>query len=321
MEQNGEKLATDEEILQYKKLKNQIRRLTRKSKKILEKEIAKNSKSNPKAFWKYTQSKLKTRAGIPDLMMPGGILKSAEGEPDLILPGSSDKKYKNYQASKFTCSDQEKADLFSTYFESVFTKEPDSENLPIFEKRNYTSELNTIEITADAVKKKLTKIKVNKSPGPDSIHPRVLKEISDTMASPIATIFSTSLRNKELPDEWKSAKISAIYKKGNKTDPLNYRPVSLTCVLCKIMESIIRDHVIKHMKTNNLFSAKQFGFISGRSTTLQLLHVLNIWTDILDQGGSIDAIYCDFMKAFDKVPHKRLSLKVDKYGITGNALG
>ena len=75
------------------------------------------------------------------------------------------------------------------------------------------------------------------------------------------------------------------------------------------------------MKLNNLFSEKQFGFISGRSTNLQLLHVLNIWTDILDQGGEIEAIYCDFMKAFDKVPHKRLIHKINKYGIKGNVLG
>ena len=74
------------------------------------------------------------------------------------------------------------------------------------------------------------------------------------------------------------------------------------------------------MKDNNLFSQKQFGFIDGRSTTLQLLHVLHIWSDILDQGGSLDSVYCDFMRAFDKVPHKRLAHKVEKYGITGNII-
>ena len=75
------------------------------------------------------------------------------------------------------------------------------------------------------------------------------------------------------------------------------------------------------MKNNNLFSQYQFGFISGRSTVLQLLHVLNIWIEVLDQGGTLDAIYCDFMKAFDKVPHRRLVYKVEKYGIQGNVIG
>ena len=110
-------------------------------------------------------------------------------------------------------------------------------------------------------------------------------------------------------------------KKGVRTHPLNYRPVSLTCIICKIFENIIRDHIIKHMKENNLFSPKQFGFIEGRSPTLQLLHVLDIWTKILNQGGTLDVVYCDFMKAFDKVPHQRLLLKLEKYGINGNILG
>ena len=86
------------------------------------------------------------------------------------------------------------------------------------------------------------------------------------------------------------------------------------------MESIIRDHIVIHMVKNNLFSPKQFGFISGRSTTLQLLHVIEIWSQILDRGGNIDSIYCDFMKAFDKVPHRRLVYKVSKYGIKGDVI-
>jgi hypothetical protein len=68
----------------------------------------------------------------------------------------------------------------------------------------------------------------------------------------------------------------------------NYRPVSLTCILCKVLEKFVRDHIVNHMKRNTLFSPKQFGFISGRSTSLQLLYVLERWTKILDEGGSLD---------------------------------
>ena len=126
---------------------------------------------------------------------------------------------------------------------------------------------------------------------------------------------------KKLPVEWKHANVSAIFKKGKRTAPQNYRPVSLTSVVCKVLESLIRDSIVNHMSENNLFSPKQFGFLAGRSTVLQLLKVLDIWTKILDQGGCIDVIYCDFMKAFDKVPHRRLLYKLEKYGITGNTLG
>ena len=165
--------------------------------------------------------------------------------------------------------------------------------------------------------KKLLKLKINKSPGPDAIHPRVLHEIAEAISKPLTIIFRSSLRNRELPDEWKYANVSSIHKKGSKTLPQNYRPVSLTSVVCKIMEGIIRDHIIEHMKINKMFSDKQFGFISGRSTTLQLLNVLTIWSEILDEGGTIETIYCDFMKAFDKVPHQKLLYKIGKYGIVG----
>lgn len=233
----------------------------------MKKIIANNAKTNPKAFWQYCQSKLKTRTEIPDLIKPG-----TEDTPE------------------FTTSDQEKADIFLNYFSSVFTSEPDNDRLPHFDQREFARELDNIMITKKMVENKLKKIKVNKSPGPDQIHPKVLREVTSAIITPLADIFATSIYTKNLPDEWKHAQVSAIYKKGKKTMPNNYRPVSLTCIVCKLLESIIRDHIIKHMTDNNLFSPRQFGFITGRSTTLQLLHVLNIWTEILDQGGSLDII-------------------------------
>ena len=139
-------LATEEQELQYRRLRNQVRRLTKKGKKILEKNIAKTCKTNPKSFWKYAQTKLKTRTGIPDLQ----------------LNSSNNITYtKNYQ---------EKADILQEFFSSVFTEETPGDP-PYFEKRKYDSELNDIQISSDMVKKKLLKIKVNKSPGPDKIHP------------------------------------------------------------------------------------------------------------------------------------------------------
>ena len=90
----------------------------------------------------------------------------------------------------------------------------------------------------------------------------------------------------------------------------NYRPISLTSVVCKIMESIVRDAIMNNMKINNFFSNKQFGFLSGRLTTLQLLKVLADWTEALDNGHIIDIIYTDFQKPFDSVPHTRLISKI-----------
>ena len=96
---------------------------------------------------------------------------------------------------------------------------------------------------------------------------------------------------------------------------------SLTCVACKIMESIIKDVVMTYLLENNLLSNCQFDFVSGRSVQLQLLSLLNHWTDILDSGHTIDVIYLDFKKAFDSVLHMCLLSKLHSYGFRDPLLG
>jgi len=91
-----------------------------------------------------------------------------------------------------------------------------------------------------------------------------------------------------LPVECKCANITPLYKKGCRADVSNYRPVSLTSVVCKLMESILRANIMEHFTANKFFSSKQFGFIKQRSMTLQLLQILDIWTECLEQGGQIE---------------------------------
>ena len=102
--------------------------------------------------------------------------------------------------------------------------------------------------------------------------------------------------------------------------PNNYRPFSLTSIICKLLEKIVPQAVMEHLIDNGLINDNQHGFVPGRSCITQLLVVLDHWTDILDDHGALDAIYLDFAKAFDKVPHERLLLKVENHGIKGNAL-
>ena len=181
-------------------------------------------------------------------------------------------------------------------------------------------ELKDLVINKAMVLTLLQNLKTDKSPGPDSLHPRLLFEIKESIAEPLSIIFNQSLALKTVRKEWKNAHISAIFKKGNKSQAQNHRPVSLTSVVCKIMEKLIRLHIINHMKANKLFSNKQYGFIEGRSTALQLLEVIDKWSEALDEGLDIDCICTDFQKAFDKVPHKRLIKKIEIYGITNPIL-
>jgi len=279
-----------ETYTEYQRLRNQVRKLTRKAKKLQEKLIAKNIRTNPKKFWAYAQSKSKSKVGVSDL-------------------------YNDETNSTLTNTDTDKAEVLSDFFASVFTKE-DTEDMPTMDIR--TEEvMENIVISEDMVKTKLDKLKTCKSPGPDKLHPRILKELSGVLAQPLSIIFNATLNTGRLPEQWKYANITAIFKKGDKKDPGNYRPVSLTCIVCKVLESIIRTEIIKHMRTNSLFSPKQYGFINGRSTVLQLLKVLDEWTEIIDNGAAVDVVYCDFKKAFDTVPHARLIHKLEQYGIKG----
>ena len=130
-------------------------------------------------------------------------------------------------------------------------------------------------------------------------------------------IYKPLVHHIHLPDEWKHANITAIDKKENKNIPGNYRPISLTSIICKLLEKPVRNSIVNYTKTNNWFTRQQLGFIGGRSTVLQLIQWKK-WTNILDMGGCIEEICdCDFMKAFDKVPHRRLLDKLRYYGIEG----
>ena len=163
----------------------------------------------------------------------------------------------------------------------------------------------------------LKALNVNKSCGPDNLHPRLLLELAETIALPVSILFNATLKDRILPEDWKLAFITAIYKKGSRHLPENYRPISLTSILCKVMEKFVRDNVVLHLLQENLLSNKQYGFITGRSTATQLLYYLDECLKKIANGGVIDAIYLDFSKAFDTVPHRRLLGKLEAYGIGG----
>ena len=122
----------------------------------------------------------------------------------------------------------------------------------------------------------------------------MLKELAELIVTPLTNLFRATLRLGLVPSDWKTAHVSPIFKKGAPNMPVNYRPVSLTCILCKVMESLLREAIVEFLTANNLLSDRQFGFIGGRSTTLQLLNFLESCTDVMASRGVIDAVYLDF---------------------------
>ena len=120
-------------------------------------------------------------------------------------------------------------------------------------QRNFKEWLTSMEISKERIKKKILQLKVSKAPGPDGLHPRLLKELAQQLATPLEVIFQLSHSQGKVPSDWTKGEITAIHKKGSRRSVGNYRPVSLTCIICKIMESLIRETIIDHMRSNKLF--------------------------------------------------------------------
>ena len=161
-------------------------------------------------------------------------------------------------------------------------------------------------------------MKTNKSPGPDYLPPMLLKETIVQTTKALNIIFNESMSTSTLPKVWKTSNVSPIHKKGSKSKCDNYRPVSLTCIASKLMESIVRDEIMAFLLDNNRFIPQQYGFLPKRTAILQLLKVLDDWTEALDKNEIVEIVYMDFKKAFDSVPHNRLLYKLHHLGIRGN---
>ena len=146
------------------------------------------------------------------------------------------------------------------------------------------------------------------------------QSIHRKLAPILQLIFQRSLDTGKLPDIWKVANVSPIFKKGEKSDPSNYRSISLTCVLCKILEHIVASSVAKHFTELDILYDLQHGFREKSSCETQLIMLVDESAKNMQMGKQTDLILLDFSKAFDKVAHEKLLLKLHQYGIRGDTL-
>ncbi len=210
------------------------------------------------------------------------------------------------------------ADLLNGQFESVFSQDnpitpgllPDTSPHPT---------MPDIDITEPGVRKMLERLKPHKAMGPDEIGPRILKELAPTIAPILTVVFRRSYQTGLIPDDWRRANVVAIYKKGRRCDASNYRPISLTCVCCKVMEHIMASSIMRHARANHLMYDLQHGFREKRSCETQLLEFQADILASLTEGKQTDAVILDFSKAFDKVNHRKLVAKMAHYGVRGKS--
>ena len=260
----------------------------KKAKKKFESKLAKESKTNQKLFFSYVNSKRKSR--------------------DTVGPLSNDN-------SDVIQDDKEMADLLNEYFCTVFTAEDREKELTSADYRG--PYLATFNISEELIEKKICNLKKGKAPGPDVIYNSFLVECKRNITYPLTKIFRKSLELGKVPNDWKLANVTPLFKKGDRSKCCNYRPISLTSTVCKVMESCIRGNIITFLQDHKLLKSSQHGFMNKKSCLTNLLELLEHITKYIDEGYPVDIIYLDFAKAFDKVPHKILLKKLRKKGITG----
>uniref|UniRef100_K7EZY7 Reverse transcriptase domain-containing protein n=1 Tax=Pelodiscus sinensis TaxID=13735 RepID=K7EZY7_PELSI len=258
---------------EFKGIARECRGVIRKAKAQMELRLAKDVKDNKKGFYRHVNKKKVIREGVRPLMDEGGNLVT---------------------------DDVGKAEVLNAFFASVFTDKVGSWTSAPSDAR--WDEDGQPVVGKEQVRNYLEKLNVHKSMGPDLVHPRVLRELANIIVEPLAIIFEKSRRSGEIPDDWKKANVVPIFKKGKKDDPGNYRPVSLTSVPGKIMEGILKESILRHLDERKVIRNSQHGFTKGKSCLTNLISFYDEVTGSVDMGKSVDVIYLDFSKAFDKSP-------------------
>jgi len=278
------------DFVSHREFSNTLSRMMVRARTEYENRIA--ASPNKKLFFKAVRSKLQNKVTIPLLQRSPGVLCT---------------------------SAEEVAVEFARSFAAVYSEEP-SGCLPALTVPAGVGSCASVSFSPEKVKSLLSKLNIDVAPGPDGISSRVLKYCCDGLAVPLSMLMTSSFVRHTLPDDWLTGTVTPIYKKGNKLIPSNYRPITLTSLVCKLTERVIHAEILEFAKRNHIIPAQQHGFVPGRSVITNLLSCVDEWTKSNDRGSPVDVIYLDFAKAFDRVPRRRLLYKLQCYGIRGDLL-
>ena len=202
------------------------------------------------------------------------------------------------------------ADLFNSFFFEQFSSRS---NYKI--KIDYNKP-NQVHFSVPDVKNILKNLDPNKAPGPDKIHGKILKNCASALCTPLTLLFQSSFYTCNIPNDWKTANVVPVYKKGSKNSVQNYRPISLTSLIMKVYEKVIAAELLK--RVNEKINSRQHGFLPLKSCESQLLPFVDQLARGLNDSSRIDIVYFDFAKAFDSVNHDIILEKLKiRFGIDG----
>ena len=221
--------------------------------------------------------------------------------------------------SEVIFEDMEKATVLNEYFTEITNLNDTDVNLPYFDERT-TDVFPAIEISRTEVLETIRTLQLNKATGPDGISHRLILGAAHSICKPLSILFNLSLRKSQFPSSWKEANVVPLFKKGEHKLPSNYRPISLLSSIGKLMERIVFKHMYNFLHERKLINKYQSGFQPGHSTVFQLTEIYDRISKSLDERKYTCMVFCDISKAFDRVWHKGLLLKLTSYGFKNNFL-
>jgi hypothetical protein len=228
----------------YMRVEKETSKKIRNAKRKLDKDLVSNADKNNQKFTKYMKSKTKSKTTIGPLITKEKTVLS---------------------------ENKEMADELNRFFSSVFTQE-DLTSIPAAEQEPNMQRMEPVTVNEADILCKIRKLRKDAAPVPDRISPKILQQLEKSFLVPLKLLFNITLIAGKVPSEWKTATVTPIFKKGTKGDPGNYRPVSLTSVPCKLLESVIKDKIMSHLLNNELIKDSQHGFMPGRSCSTNLVH-------------------------------------------------
>ena len=279
--------------LQYLAARARSKSLIRRYKIQILAGLSQAAKSSPRNFWGKINGQRASDHGIPVLRSEDGAMVE---DPHL------------------------KAEALSRAFFKAFLKEPEICGLGVSAHRLIPASRDIV-FSSTGISSQLCKINPYKAQGVDGISSHILKRFGKVFAPAIAMLFQSFFDSGYVPLDWRRAIVHPIpKKKPAPSNPTDYRPISLTCQLCKVFEHVLVSHMHAHFAEYGVLSNAQHGFRSKRSCDTAVISVLHSWAHPLDMGFPVDAVFLDIQKAFDRVPHNRLSLKLKLVGVRGKLL-
>ena len=302
MRKKAKRTGTEKDIRLYKQQRNKVNNMKYHAKEHfysnLDNFITELHFNNKPSYWKMLRHVVKN-SGTADCI-PALKQNPSDEDPTLF-------------------SDIDKSEILNDYFASISCVNDDNMILPEFEKRT-NSTIEFITINEKEISDIIKCLPLNKASGPDRISHKLLKETVRSICYPLCVLFNLSLEKGVFPSDWKLAHVMPLFKKGDKNDVSNYRPISLISCVGKLFERVVFKHLSNYFNENKLLYKYQAGFQTGNSTVHQLIEIYRQICRALDDKEQYCMVFCDVSKAFDRVWHRGLIHKLEMYGIKGRLL-